>query len=75
LAAEICSVLLSYWSNSSAREHILRWIGIVLQEKTRAQVFRVGGDELASLLSGGTHADQAGLEHLPTFEQIVLRIK
>jgi diguanylate cyclase (GGDEF)-like protein len=35
----------------------IRWLGIVLQEESHSPTYRIGGDEFAVILTGGTHAN------------------
>lgn len=35
----------------------IRWLGIALQEESDSPTYRIGGDEFAALLAGGTYAE------------------
>jgi diguanylate cyclase (GGDEF)-like protein len=41
----------------------LRWVGIVLQEESRSQTFRMGWDDFAVILTDGLHTDHEKLLH------------
>ena len=50
-------------------DSVLRWLGIVLQEESRATAYRLGWDDFAVILTDGTHS-----EHEELLNQLFARL-
>ena len=53
--------MLNETKGHSYGDSVIRWLGLVLQEESGVNTYRVGGDDFAAILTNGIHADHEEL--------------